>query len=170
MIAAQDRLGRMRCNTSETMITLSISLATADDARAIAHLSRTSVEQGLPWRYTPGRAAKMIRDPDFNVIVARDAQVMAGFGSMRYGDDRAHLYLIAVDSQFRRQGVGGAMLDWLESSARTAGAGIITLECRSSNSVALAFYERAGYRRLERLSGYYLGREDAIRLGRDLFA
>ena len=95
---------------------------------------------------------------------------MAGFGSMRYDDDTAHLYLLAVDPRYRRKGVGEALLNWLEVSALTAGIGIITLECRATNQQALSFYRQAGYRELARLSGYYLGREDAIRLGRDLFA
>jgi ribosomal-protein-alanine N-acetyltransferase len=152
-------------------ITLSISLATTLDATAIAHLSRGSIEQGMPWRYKPSKAARMINDQDFNVIVARDARsTMAGFGAMRYGDDEAHLYLLAVDPAFRGQGVGREMLRWLEKSALTAGIGMVSLECRETNLSALAFYRSEGYRELERLKGYYLGKEDALRMGKDLFA
>jgi hypothetical protein len=32
-----------------------IRLATRDDVRAIAALSRTEIEHGLPWRWTPPR-------------------------------------------------------------------------------------------------------------------
>jgi ribosomal-protein-alanine N-acetyltransferase len=151
-------------------IPLSITPAAPGDAPAIAHLSRVTIEHDMPWRYTPARAGKMIRDRDFNVIVARDGPTLAGFGSMRYDDDTAHLYLLAVDPRYRRKRVGDALLSWLETSALTAGIGIITLECRATNQQALSFYQRAGYRELARLTGYYLGREDAIRLGRDLHA
>jgi ribosomal-protein-alanine N-acetyltransferase len=151
-------------------ITLSITLATRDDAVAIAHLSRVNIEYGLPWRYRPRRIEQMIGDPESNVIVARDAHAVAGFGAMRYADDRAHLYLLAVDPMFRRRGVARALLSWLEDSARTAGTGIITLECRSANAQALAFYESAGYRVIGRMPCYYHGQEDGVRLGRDLWA
>jgi ribosomal-protein-alanine N-acetyltransferase len=152
-------------------ITLSISLATTHDAVAIADLSRGSIEQGMPWRYKPAKAARMINDRDFNVIVARDPRsTLAGFGAMRYDDETAHLYLLAVDAAFRGQGVGREMLAWLEKSALTAGIGTVLLECRETNQSALAFYRSVGYRELSRIKGYYLGREDALRLGKDLFA
>jgi ribosomal-protein-alanine N-acetyltransferase len=151
-------------------IALSIAPASLGDAAAIGHLSRVTIEHDMPWRYTPARAAKMIRDRDFNVIVARDGQTIAGFGSMRYDDHTAHLYLLAVDPRYRRRRVGEALLSWLEACALTAGIGIITLECRATNQQALSFYQKAGYRELARLAGYYLGREDAVRLGRDLHA
>jgi ribosomal-protein-alanine N-acetyltransferase len=89
---------------------------------------------------------------------------------MRYDDHTAHLYLLAVDPRYRRRRVGEALLSWLEACALTAGIGIITLECRATNQQALSFYQKAGYRELARLAGYYLGREDAVRLGRDLHA
>jgi len=39
---------------------------------------------------------------------------------------------------------------------------------RAARLGARAFYERLGYRALGRIAGYYQGREDAIRMGRDL--
>jgi ribosomal protein S18 acetylase RimI-like enzyme len=45
---------------------------------------------------------------------------------------------------------------------------LIFLEARVTNSVARAFYKARGYRELETVPRYYSGREDAVRIGKDL--
>src|SRR5689334_1785191 len=71
--------------------TLSIRLATRDDAAAIAALSRDEIERGFPWSWTEGRVARAIANPDANVIVTGAPGALAGFGIMSYVGDDAHL-------------------------------------------------------------------------------
>jgi ribosomal protein S18 acetylase RimI-like enzyme len=87
---------------------------------------------------------------------------------MRYGDDVAHLDLLAVAPQYRRAGVGRQLLEWLEKCAVVAGIFSVTLEVRAANEGAQAFYQRMGYRALVELAGYYQGVEAALRMRRDL--
>lgn len=147
-----------------------IGLARAADARPIALLSRTSIEGGLSWRWTPGRVLRSLADANTNVIVARDAspERIAGFALMNYGEQEAHLLLLAVQPARRRQGVGRALLEWLEATARTAGTGVIRVETRAGNADAYAFYRAHGYVQTGRLHRYYDGVEDALRLAKDL--
>jgi ribosomal-protein-alanine N-acetyltransferase len=93
---------------------------------------------------------------------------IAGFGIMRYGDDEAHLDLLGVHPDHRREGLGRRLVEWLEKVALVAGIAAVFLEVRESNRDAQAFYERLGYRRLARLAQYYQGRESAMRMGREL--
>jgi ribosomal-protein-alanine N-acetyltransferase len=146
-----------------------IELANARDAVSIARLSRDLIEAGLGWAWTPGRVLRAIRREDTNVVVARHADSVAGFGIMRYAVQEAHLLLLAVRSDDQRQGLGATLVGWLEESALSAGVGVVYLEVRASNRVAQGFYERLGYRRLVRLPGYYEGREAAYRMARDLW-
>ena len=85
---------------------LSLQLARLADATTIANLSRDLIEYGLRWRWTPMRVAVSIRAPNVNVLVARIHENTAGFAIMRYGDDDAHLDLLAVAPPYRRAGVG----------------------------------------------------------------
>ncbi len=87
---------------------------------------------------------------------------------MRYGDDDAHLDLLGVAADCRRQGLGRRLVEWLEEPALVAGISAVFLEVRGSNHGAQAFYERLGYRKLGQIAGYYQGRESAIRMGREL--
>jgi ribosomal-protein-alanine N-acetyltransferase len=102
------------------------------------------------------------------VLVARVRENMVGFAVMRYGDDDAHLDLLAVAPSYRRLGVGRRLLEWLEKCAVVAGIASVALEVRAGNQGAQLFYERLGYRTLTRLPGYYQGIEDALRMERIL--
>lgn len=147
---------------------LSLRLARTADATAIAHMSRDLIEYGLRWRWTPERVAAAIRAANVNVLVARMDQNLIGFAIMRYGDDDAHLDLLAVAPPHRRSGVGRRLLEWLEKCAVVAGIFNVELEVRAGNEGAKLFYRGMGYIPLEEIPGYYQGVEAALRMGRDL--
>jgi [ribosomal protein S18]-alanine N-acetyltransferase len=147
---------------------VSLGLAQPAEAAAIARLSRDLIEYGLQWRWTPDRVAASIRAADVNVLVAMSHGTIAGFAIMRYGDDDAHLDLLAVSPSYRRAGLGRKMIEWLEKCAVVAGIFTVRLEVRAENTAAQFFYESMGYRALLRLPGYYQGVEAALRMGRDL--
>lgn len=146
-----------------------IRLAVPADAARIAAMSRDYVEDGLRWGWTPTRVAHSIRDSATNVVIAEADADLAGFGVMQYRDDDAHLLLFAVRPEYRRRGIGSGVLDWLESTAITAGIELIFLEARATNAAARAFYAWHHYRELAVLPRYY-GSEDAVRIGKDLAA
>jgi ribosomal protein S18 acetylase RimI-like enzyme len=138
------------------------------EAAALAQLSERFIEAGLRPSWGEVRIAWHIRDPDSVVLTARHGGDLAGFAIMRYGDERAHLNLLAVVPGHRRRGVARRLLTWLEESALTAGTFVIALELRAGNAVARAFYAALGYRETGEVPGYYQGLEAAIRLQRDV--
>jgi ribosomal-protein-alanine N-acetyltransferase len=147
---------------------ISVALARRCDAVEIAFMSRDLIETGLRWSWTPRRVTASIRSPSTIVVVARTANRIAGFGIMRYGDDEAHLDLLGVDHDYRREGLGRRLVEWLEEPALVAGISAVFLEVRGPNHGAQAFYERLGYRKLGDIAQYYQGRESAVRMGREL--
>ncbi|HET7794097.1 MAG TPA: GNAT family N-acetyltransferase [Rhizobacter sp.] len=151
------------------MITESdITLAVPSDAVTIAALSRRAIEQGLEWRWTPHRVMNSMADADTNVVVARQGSDMLGFAIMSYGETEAHVLLFATQPRCRRQGVGSALLAWLEATARVAGIGKICLEARSDNAGARAFYRHHGFEPAGQQDGYYQGVADAVRFVKTL--
>ncbi|MBC7991908.1 MAG: GNAT family N-acetyltransferase [Rhizobacter sp.] len=151
------------------MITESdISLAVPADAVAIAALSRRAIEQGLEWRWTPHRVMNSLADADTNVVVARRGADLLGFAIMSYGEENAHVQLLATQPRCRRQGVGSALLTWLEVTARVAGITSLRLEARSDNAGAAAFYRHHGFEVVDRRNGYYQGVADAVRMSKSL--
>lgn len=142
--------------------------ARAREAELLAVMARELVESGLRPSWDAARIAWHIRHPDSVVLAARAGPAVAGFAMMRYGDDTAHLNLLAVAPSHRRRGIARRLVRWLEETALTAGTFTIRLELRSGNSPARAFYTSLGYRELGSVPGYYQGAEAAIRMERDL--
>lgn len=145
-----------------------LGLARAGDAREIAEMSRDLIEKGLTWSWTPARVQHFISGEESSVVVARRERQLAAFAIMHFGDEVAHLNLLAVAPQFRRQGLGSQLMSWLTTTAIEAGVFRINLELRTANIPARIFYECLGFDRLGVVQGYYQGREAALRMSRHL--
>jgi ribosomal-protein-alanine N-acetyltransferase len=78
-----------------------LRLASPHDAAPIAAMSRELIEAGLGWSWTPERVQRSLRHRDTLVLTARDGERLTGFAIMLFGDERAHLSLLAVRSDYR---------------------------------------------------------------------
>ena len=151
---------------------ITLRLAQASDARRIAFMSRDLIEAGLGWSWNPERVMQALRQRDTLTLVAcdrdRGGEPIVAFAIMQFGDEHAHLALLAVQPRSRRQGLGRRMLEWLVESACTAGIAAIHLELRASNQAARRFYHALGFKETAYIPGYYRGREMALRMLREL--
>jgi len=147
-----------------------LGLARAADAHEIAEMSRDLVEYGLSWSWTPARVRRAIAGRDSSAVVARRDGRIAAFAIMQFGDDTAHLNLLAVGLEHRRQGLGRRLMQWLASTAVEAGIFRVDLELRSDNRAARRFYESLGFEALNVVPGYYQGTEAALRMSKRLVA
>lgn len=147
---------------------LTLKLAAPADAATIAAMSRELIEAGLPWTWTHERVARNLAQPDTVILTARDGVPLVGFAIMQFGEERAHLSLLAVRPDYQRQSVGRRMLEWLTASALTAGIASIHLELREANLGARRFYLSQGFAESARIPGYYRGAETAVRMLRDI--
>ena len=139
-------------------------LAKPAEAQVLAEMSRQLVESGLSWTWKPMRILSMMNNPETVVIVARTRVELAGFAIMEFHDSHAHLNLLAVAGDKRREGIVSALLDWLENSAGVAGLDRIELEVRHNKEGARDFYRAHAYEEVAMLPGYYEGREHALRM------
>ncbi len=139
------------------------------DATQIGHLSRTIIEYELGWSWTPQRIIKKIKDKNTNVVVAVEGNHVVGFAVMGYLENEAHLDLFGVDPDYQRKGVGTKLIAWVEKTALVSGIGIIYLETRLKNETGRKFYQKLGYKNIQRIHQYYGGKETAIRLAKDLW-
>jgi len=169
---------------------ITIRPAEPRDAQAISAMSRDFIESGLGWKYDAARVLRAMRDKETMAVVACEggkgqtkgapggavagsvATSVAGFAIMEFGDERAHLVLLAVRPSHRRLGIGQRMLDWLLESARVAGMASIHLELRASNDAARRFYRAMGFYETVLVPGYYRSgegkKEGALRMLRVL--
>src|SRR5258705_7601810 len=140
---------------------ITLHIASRGDAAMLASMSRDLIEAGLGWRYRAQSVRDLIDDPETVTLVARNSESLAGFGIMKFGDERAHLVLLAVRPAYQRRGIARRIIHWLVESAVTAGGASIHVELRARNKAAYTFYPPIGFCGTLRLPGYHFRPETA---------
>ncbi len=79
--------------------------------------------------------------------------------------DELEIYSLAVDPDWRRNGLGRRLLAQVLERVRSEGVSRVSLEVRSSNAPARALYRGFGFRPEGQRPGYYADGEDALLLG-----
>jgi len=105
-----------------------------------------------------------LADPERVVLVARDGPDLVAAGLCRIergGDDllpdsRLVIDQVAVRREFRRRGVGAALLAALERRARDRGIAALDLAVFEGNEAAIRLFAKAGFRDLEHRMGKVL--------------
>ena len=88
---------------------------------------------------------------------------IAGYIVARETAGELHINNVAVREQYRRRGIGIALLNHVIDEARRLGVKTAFLEVRSGNFAAQALYERCGFKAIARRPNYYSEpREDAV--------
>jgi len=114
-----------------------------------------------PWSYYA--FAYEIKNDFAYYLVALSAGKVIGYGGMWLILDEAHITNLAVYRNYRRSGVGRAIMQEFIRHAVHSGITRLTLEVRPSNQAARHLYATLGFKEKGRRRGYYLDtNEDAI--------
>lgn len=88
---------------------------------------------------------------------------VAGYVSVWYQGDEAHITEIAVLEKLRGRGIGELLLIGSLRAAIDQGSKVMTLEARVSNFIAQRLYEKYGFKSVGIRKAYYSdNREDAV--------
>jgi ribosomal-protein-alanine N-acetyltransferase len=104
-------------------------------------------------------------------LVAQCAGSVVGFAVASWlpQEAAAEVESLVVDENYRRQGIGSALIEACVAWAAGGGATSIRLEVRASNAAALALYHRHGFRTVGARRAYYSAPvEDAVLLSAPL--
>lgn len=93
-------------------------------------------------------------------------QRVSGYAGLMVVGTQADVQTVAVAPSAGGRGLGGRLLRRMLDQARDAGARTVMLEVRADNDRALNLYERNGFERIARRSGYYGPGRDALILRR----
>lgn len=135
--------------------------AAAEEAPALAAIHARAFDH--PW--SGEDIAELMASPGVYALAA-DASGPLGFILCRAIAGEAEILTLAVDPDFRRQGLARALVEAAAAIARTADADVMFLEVSAENLPAIGLYEGAGFVRAGRRPGYYdrgaAGMVDAI--------
>ena len=123
-----------------------------DDLEPVTAIDRVSFS--LPW---PERSFRfeITDNPAARCWVAESALRVVGTLVLWLLTDEAHIATIAVHPEFRRQGIGRALLTHALLAAAEQGARTAVLEVRASNLIAQEMYRKFGFLETARRPRYY---------------
>lgn len=138
---------------------------TAGDVPAIGALEKICFSD--PW--SEKSIASELDNPLSCWLVAEDAGTLCGYVGSQAVLDCADMMNLAVAPDYRRQGVGQALVDALACQLSQNNVRALLLEVRVSNTPAIALYEKMGFAQVGRRPRYYHNpREDAWILRKEL--
>ena len=125
------------------------------DPRAVAAMAAYFAEIGERFGFEPGDAwrldAELMAAPDgFFVVAVSDGEPVACGGVQRLPDGAAEIKRMWVHDAWRGAGLGARLLRHLEDLCRDRGYAVVRLDTNDTLLEAIAMYERAGYRAIER--------------------
>lgn len=135
------------------------------DVSAIAELEKLCFSD--PW--SENSIASEIENPLSYWLVAEMDGVVVGYVGSQTVLDASDMMNLAVSPDYRRQGIGQALLNALVSHLQQNKVIALLLEVRVSNTPAIALYESLGFVQVGRRPKYYHNpREDALILRKEL--
>jgi len=146
-LATADRLVRAA--------TVRLDEAAPTDPRAVSAMAAYFAEIGERFGFEPGDAwqhdaATMAAPDGFFVVATNDGEPVACGGVQQLPDGAAEVKRMWVHGDWRGAGLGARLLRHLEDLARTRGHTVVRLDTNDTLVEAIAMYERAGYRSIER--------------------
>ena len=121
----------------------------------------------MPWS-KEALSYDILENDNAFVIVAEYKGEFAGYADIWTVLDEADLNSIAVRVDFRRKGIGDAIMLAMIEMLSTSGVATINLEVRVSNMPAIKLYKKYGFNECGVRPGYYLDNgEDALIMKRE---
>jgi len=126
------------------------------DMRIIDVGTVEALEITSPSPWTGAQIAALVKEKRYRPRLCRDASgLFLGWSCLLLMPGEAELLKIAVIPNWRRRGVGRALVQDIFAGASRAGARRLFLEVREQNTAARALYANMGFTETGRRKGYY---------------
>ena len=104
--------------------------------------------------------SKLKIQPELFYVAIVDGHLV-GTAMSGFDGHRGWVYYVAVHPDYRRRGIGSALMSKVETSLSEIGCSKLNLQIRADNAIVQSFYESLGYRVEDRISmGKRLGEID----------
>ena len=134
---------------------------TARDAKPAAALYARCFDK--PWK--PEDFRRFAEDAARPCFTARDGTRLSGFVLASLAANEGEILSLCVAPEYRRRGIGSALLERLREALIAHGTQAFFLEVNARNVGAIRLYERAGFQAVGKRPAYYRtseGAQDAV--------
>ena len=119
-----------------------------------------------PW--SENSIASELNNPLSFWLVAMDEETVAGYIGSQSVEGESDMMNVAVHPDYRRRGIGEALVAKLVAALGEKGNHSLSLEVRVSNDPAIALYKKMGFSQVGRRPNYYRNpKEDALILRKE---
>lgn len=139
-------------------MSISVRVATPLDAQNVFAAEQKYID--CPW--TSAQIQSEIADPAAAFFVAEEDGAFCGYVSGVIAADECELSNIAVETAYRRNGVGYALMNALINCVRSRGAKQVFLLVRADNAAAQKLYDKCGFAVVGKRPDYYKGSDALI--------
>ena len=137
---------------------------TSDHVQQVAQLEQLCFS--APW--SENAVTSELTNPLSCWLVAVNGEKVCGYVGSQAVLGEADMMNIAVDPDYRRQGIAKQLVEQLISELKETGNYQLTLEVRASNEPAIGLYEQMGFQQVGRRPKYYSKpTEDALILRKE---
>lgn len=136
-----------------------------EDILSVSELEKECFK-GESWSF--GTIASAFENPAYEMLVAEEDGEILGYGCTCTTLDTCDLENVLVAEEYRRGGIGKALLNALLDNARERGAEKVFLEVRVSNSAAMLLYLSCGFKGVHARTRYYSDGEDCLVMVKEL--
>lgn len=131
---------------------------TFNDLNEVLQIENTSFKD--PW--TRGMFIREIGSNNFYVLRERNSNRLLGYFGFWQIFDEFHITNLAVALEYRGQGIGSFILNYLLCEAKRKNCQRVMLEVRATNLPAQRLYFKFGFEVLGKRKKYYSDGEDAL--------
>ncbi len=141
------------------MMSLEITKMTSAHIEEIARLEKECFSS--PWS-EEGLRSELDNSFARFFVALSDGKIAGYIGSHNVLGE-VYITNVAVFPEFRRNGVGKTLVDFLVNEMKAEEAEFVTLEVRESNFNAIALYEKSGFEKVGKRKDFYeKPREDGV--------
>jgi len=113
------------------------------DTASVAALWREVFPKNPPWNIPERDIANKLRIQRELFFVAEQGGAIIGTAMAGYDGHRGWVYYVAASPQYRRQGIGKALMD--REELKKLGCVKLNLQVRATNKGVIEFYKKLGY-------------------------
>ena len=118
--------------------------------------------ESLPERYQPTIFNTFYESFPQGFLIALKHHKIVGFlVGIKTHDTIAKILMISVNNNYRKQGIGSALIKNFLQEMLSQNIRLVDLEVRTNNKIALAFYRKHGFDIQETITRFYQNGEDA---------
>lgn len=105
--------------------------------------------------HTEEQLRSAINDGHYLYYIAKIGDKIAGYLGIQFVMNECYILNIAVDEEYRGQGISNHLMDWLLLKSKELNFSFVSLEVRASNTIAINLYQKYNFEIISVLPGYY---------------